>query len=550
MFYNIYVATGITSQGRSAISASIMLFEGLLSNNVKFGSLNEIITFIDNVRTEPRITKDIFVLDREVSLAEAYCKIMGTCGYNWIPTKKEANLVWDIVSRLTPQDWNRLYYKNNMFAFFENTKMSNLLMTALCKLKVPFLNPNKPPKEIKGDLETIIALVKEYVYYEYQIIDKLDRVESMIRDVVLVTDTDSCIISLEPWYQFVLEKTKGIEMNIKHEIIDIVEYLEADEFGDRELLNIVERVDYTYDYDFYDEKLIQRERMINPVQVIPQDGLRHSIINIMSYCISQLILDYMHKYTMNHNSAAPDRKCLLIMKNEYLFKSILLTEGKKNYASIQEVEEGNLVPKNKSLAISGLPIDKIGIPKSTSKALKKIMYEDILNTEEINQIDILKKIAILERKIFTSIENGETEYHKPARIKSIGTYDNPMRIQGIKASVAYNCLRDHDQEAIDLDKRNSILIIKVNISKKTIESLRNTDPDKFAQMEKLLETKEFKGVVEAVAIPYNASIPKWLVEFIDYKTIIHNNLNSFPLESIGISRLNNSSITYTNILEL
>jgi hypothetical protein len=372
MFYNIYVATAITSQGRSAISASIMLFEGLLANNVKFGSLNEIITFIDNVRTEQRTFDDADILDGQISLAECYCKVMGTCGYNWIPDKKEANLVWDIMSRLTPQDLNRLYYKNNMFEFCDNRLISDLIITILCKLKVPFLNPNKPPKEIKGELEILIGYIKEYVYYGYQIIDKLDRVETMIRDVVLVTDTDSCIISLEPWYRFVLEKTKGVPMSIKQEIIDIIDYLEEDSFGDRALLPIVERLEPSYDYDFYNEKLIEQQRLINPVQVIPQDGLRHSIINIMSYCISQLILDYMYKYTINHNSAAPNRKCLLIMKNEYLFKTILLTGGKKNYATIQEVQEGNIVPKNASLAISGLPIDKIGIPESTSKELKKI----------------------------------------------------------------------------------------------------------------------------------------------------------------------------------
>lgn len=550
MFYNIYVATGITAQGRSAISASIMLFEGLLANNVKFGSLNEIITFIDNVRNENRECDSRMVLDRPISLSEAYCKVMGTCGYNWIPDEKDANMIWDIVSRLQPEDWTRLYYKNNMFAFCDNNLISNLLIRILCKLKMPFLNPNKPPKEIKGDLEILIAYMKEYVYYEYQIIDKLDRVETMIREVVLVTDTDSCIISLEPWYQFLLEKTKGVPMEIKQELIDVVSYLEMDEFGDRETLDVVERVDHSYDYDFYDEKIIQRDRMISPVQVIPQDGLRHSIINIMSYCISQLILDYMYKYTINHNSAAPNRKCLLIMKNEYLFKSILLTDGMKNYAAIQEVQEGHLVPKDASLAIAGLQIDKIGIPSSTAKALKKILYEDILNTDNINQIEILKKMAILERNIFTSLEKGETKYYKPARIKSFSHYDDPFRIQGIKASVAYNVLKDPNEEAIDLEKRNTITIIKVNINKKNVEKLVSKNPEKYKQICELLDTKEFKGSVSAIAIPYNANVPEWLVDFIDYNDIVYDNLGSFPLESIGITKLNNSNIIYSNILEL
>jgi len=426
-----------------------------------------------------------------------------------------------------------------------------MILTMLSKLTLPFLDPNKPPKEIEDELHVFIDYIKEFVYYGYQIIDKLERVETMPRDVVLVVDTDSCIVSLEPWYRFILEKTKGIDMLVKHELLDVVDYRKEDEFGERELPTIVDRIDYAYDYDFYNEEIIKKERLVNPIHVIPQDGLRHSIINIMSYAISKLILDYMHKYTIMHQSAADNRKCLLIMKNEFLFKSILLTDGKKNYATIQEVQEGHIVPKKESLAISGLTLDKVGIAKSTSKELKRIIYEDILDSQEgVNQIDVLRNLAILERKIFDSIQNGETKYHKPARIKPISVYAMPMRIQGVKASVAYNALRNKGEEAIDLEKRNSILIIKVSIDKKAIGFLENEDNDKFKKMTALLESKEYKGSITAIAIPYGADIPKWVIKFIDTTTIIHDNLSSFPIEPLGISTLNNSSIPYTNILQL
>ena len=47
-------------------------------------------------------------------------------------------------------------------------------------------------------------------------IDKLPRVYEMQRDIVLITDTDSCIISLDEWYRFVLKYTIGIPMKIKY----------------------------------------------------------------------------------------------------------------------------------------------------------------------------------------------------------------------------------------------------------------------------------------------------------------------------------------------
>ena len=80
MFYNIYVAEAITRQGKSYISCSIMLFESLLSNNIGFNNLNEIITFIHNIKSEKndRQYQDNNVLDRDITKAECFYKVMNT----------------------------------------------------------------------------------------------------------------------------------------------------------------------------------------------------------------------------------------------------------------------------------------------------------------------------------------------------------------------------------------------------------------------------------------------------------------------------------------
>ena len=72
MFYNIHVSASITAVGRSLISSATMFFEMFLSNNVKFCSLDEIITFINNVITEKdrRIYSDRDILDENISREE------------------------------------------------------------------------------------------------------------------------------------------------------------------------------------------------------------------------------------------------------------------------------------------------------------------------------------------------------------------------------------------------------------------------------------------------------------------------------------------------
>ena len=101
IFYNIYVASSITRQGRSSISASLMLFESLLANNAKFGSFDEIMVFIDNVITETPIRKynDNEVLNSNIPVELVFNKLILTCGYNcYMPSLEEANLLWDILN--------------------------------------------------------------------------------------------------------------------------------------------------------------------------------------------------------------------------------------------------------------------------------------------------------------------------------------------------------------------------------------------------------------------------------------------------------------------
>ena len=76
-------------------------------------------------------------------------------------------------------------------------------------------------------------------------------------------------------------------------------------------------------------------------------------------------------------------------------------------------------------------------------------------------------------------------------------------------------------------------------------------PDIYEKMYKLLQTNEFKDKgITSIAIPYDAEIPDWITPFIDYTQIIQDNLASFPLDSIGITRMGNKNTTYSNILTL
>lgn len=568
IFYNLHVAASITYQGRSYISAAIMFFEAFLSNNVKFASLNEVITFIDNVRMEKpkRHYNDKDILDRDIDPLEVLNKLILTCGdfrkgkIKWVPDQRDLDIIWEQICNLPQEDLNRIYYKNNLYSFLDNTSMTKALLYILKSMKEPYLDPNIVPDNIKVEMETFCDLLREYVFYDHQIIDRIDRNTNMIKNVSLISDTDSTIVSYDAFYRYTLQKIKqsGIELEVSKYYIDGISYMEDDENGNPTYRGVYYDED-EYDYDFYNEKVVEMERLIHPIEIIPQDNLRYSIINIIGHCCSILCNEYIESHTKMGNSYDKSRKTMMYLKNEFTFKRALLTDAKKNYAAIQTVQEGNLVPDDNmnDLAITGLAIKKSTLPKQTRDELQKILYEDILKPEYIDQVALIKHLAIFENKVFQSLRNGEKDYYKPLSIKAISRYDDPLSIQGIKASLIWNEIRDKELPAIDLDSTNNIDIVKTNITPSTIESIKDDFPDEYERLKALLEgrldkdlSKVLKGSITSVAVPRDVKTPEWLTHLINYTVIANDNIKNFPIESVGIMRMNKDNVNYSNILKL
>lgn len=572
LLYNSNVATSVTSQGRAMVSSMSLHFEMFLANNVKFGSLDEVIEFINHVKKEYRNRKydDNVILNHIPSKEECFAKIILSCGFRWVPNEREMDIIWKVINNLTRQDITRLYYKNNLYEFMSNEYVFNIIRTILHKLQKPFYTSAEVPEEIKDDLIYLKDLAMEYVYYRYMFIDRINRCDNMIKSVTMVSDTDSTIISLDAWYRFVVNKVNGDSLRIANYTPNPIIFYKKDEDGnwdDKLYTSPVSFEPKKLDYNFETDEIIEMERTNNPETICPNDNVRYSIISIITYILDNTVNDYMVKACENNFSVkepyhAPS-ECKIFAKNEFLFKRLMMTQVKKNYASLIEVQEGNIVPPESQLDVKGIEaMTKSSKALSTRKALKKILLDDVLNAPVIDQLRFIKDMAILEKQIVNSVKSGSKEFYKPVTIKSKSAYDDPMRIQGIKASIAWNMIRSSDLEAINLDERNAIDIVKVNIDRTTVEKIKDKYPEIYTNILTALDEECFKTYVNtakgkklakneivAVAIPLEQSLPDWLEEFIDYTSIINDNIGGFPYESIGIQRLNKDT-NYTNIVQL
>lgn len=316
LLYNSNVASSITSQGRSAVSTMTLHFEMILNNNVKFGSLNEVVEFINNVvKEEPlRQYDDYDILNHLISPEECFAKLILSCGYRWIPNEEEMDIIWKIVNNLGARDLNRIYYKNNLFEFCSNEKVFNIIKAILHKLEQPLLASTKVPPEVEDDMIYFRSLIMEYVYYRYLFIDRIDRCDNMIKSVTMVSDTDSTIISLDGWYRYVVERVKGEKFKISNE----TDHPEMKE----EPKELTEKV---LDYDFNTDEIIEIEQASKPDKVSKDKNVLYSIINILVFCLDKTVNDYMEKFCSNNHSldGIHHNSCKIWAKTEFLRINIL-----------------------------------------------------------------------------------------------------------------------------------------------------------------------------------------------------------------------------------
>ena len=236
---------------------------------------------------------------------------------------------------------------------------------------------------------------------------------------------------------------------------------------------------------------------------------------------------------------------------EFYFLSALLTPNRRNYADYQAIQEGNIIPESERLAVMGLSINKSVLPKDIKQKMQDILVEEILTADNIDQVNIMKKLIILEKDIFNSIMNKETKYYKPDNIASINSYSkNPYEVNGIVAAMIYNALRDDDMPAINLEERNKIIKVKINVDKKSAGRIKDKYPETYEKLMALFDHPNLGKKVKIIGFPVDVEIPDWVLEFVDYNTIINDNLKNFPLESIGLRRFDNDSVNFSNIINL
>lgn len=494
--YNKYTAPSVTGSGQSLISTTELAFEAFMANNVAFNNINECVTFINNIISEKYVYETSILED--IPIEKVMMRLIDMF-YDYKDSYED--VLYSMLSSLTQEELNKIYYKNNLYEFSKIPKII-IILTHIVNGCDEFKDPNKVPDSIKDYLKDLWSYYEDFVFYNHSPINRIQRLKNDKRKCVITIDTDSNMLNLNPWVEFMFD--------------NIIVPNNLCETRDREQLRFIS-------------------------------------INTMSYVITNMIGGVLGEYTKNAN-IPEEYRSKINMKNEFLFSRMILASKKKKYVSSIRLREGDEIYPEK-IDVKGMEFMKSTATEETKERFKNIVKDRILHSKTINISRVLQDLETVESEIIDSLKNGEKTYLIPKSVKELGAYADPLKEQGIRAIIAWNYL--YPDNSIELPAKVDIVKLTLN-DERELQKLKHKNMDIYNIIEKNILNNPDKKIsskgLPVVAIPRNIDkVPEWMINFIDYDTLAFNVLKKFYpiLESLGLETIKTSKKEYfSNIINL
>lgn len=512
-FFNLYCAVSTTATGQSMISTAMCAFEDFFSDNVKFIDFDDCSRYITNIIKEP------FNGDMSIVEDKRAHEVFERLKNKFIDYKDNYNHpLFSMLLNIDQDNLNRIYYKNNLYEFSRQPKVKKLLFKITDETEL-FLDPNKPPKEVSDDLKLLWSWMEEFVDYNYFAFNRIGRLTCDKRDTVCTIDTDSNMLCMSPWVDFMFD-----------EVIK----------GDRKIMETTKK---NYTYVMNDKEMVfEGDKM-----------LIYKIVNTITYMASQVIGKHLKKFAIKSGipEAYHDR---LHMKSEFLFRRMLLTSTKKRYMSKVMLREGTVFEKLDNKGVDHL---KSECNDFTRDFITALIAREVLEAEgeDISVKNVINGTRELAEQVRSSLERGEKTFLSPKKCKEAAAYKMPFQEQSFRGAYAWNVIYPDMQ----IEFPDTVDIVRLNIYKlEDIKDLEETEPEIYNNIKryifesKLEEVK--KKALTVLAIPKNVEvIPEWCRPYINYDKTVNDNTSKMRalLESLGVQTIETDSTTkrYSNIIQ-
>lgn len=495
-FYNLYCAASTTATGQSLISTAMCTFENFFSDSIKFIDFDDCSVYINNIINEP-CDMNMSLLD-DKKPHEVFERLKN----KFMNFKEEYSyLLFDMLLSIDQDNLNRLYYKNNLYEFSRLPIIRNLLFKITDETS-RFLNPNKLPKESEEDLKLLWDYYRNFVVYNHFAFNRIGRLTCDTRDTVVTIDTDSNMLCLSPWIDFMLDEViKG------------------------------------------DKKILDKG----------SNELVYMFINTICFIATNLIQYHLAKFAET-SGISEKYAWRLNMKNEFLFFRMLLTDTKKRYMSKILLREGEIYEKIDSKGVDHL---KATCNDFTRNFINELIKREVLEntSDNINVKNIINGVQDLAKTVRESLERGEKTFLSPMKAKEAGAYKMPFQEQSFRGAYAWNVIYPD----MEIEMPDTIDIVHLNIPNlEAIEDMKEKYPTEYENIKRYIFNSKLEEVrkkaLMVLGIPKNVDkIPEWCKPYINYDKIVNDNtskMNSL-IKSLGINIIATNSTTnyFSNMID-
>lgn len=503
--YNLYTAASTTGTAQSLISTTAEAIESFLTNNVRFKSIDEVLVFLNQVTSKHDWEFDYTIIPVICSDTVVFDRLWNHFFDESLKTYSAEMMIRMYLHNCDEEELTRIYYRNNLYAFMDTKLMSGLMMQVLSNIgKDGFRNPNNVPKEIVSDMELIWKYLSEFVFHNYAATERINRLVNDKRKSVILIDTDSNMINIEPWVQYLLDK-------------------------------FWPEIDTPLSYD---DKV-------------------YAGVNTIAYFLTQMIRETLRKYCNDANvleRLAPR----INMKNEFYFKKILLANVKKRYSALIKLKEGKELNPPK-LDIKGHDFRKAGVNDDIAVSLISIIQKYIMATDQVNIPMILQNLDLLEMDIRESLKHGSRKYLLRMNCKSELAYKDPYSQGAVLGVILWNTI--YPNRVIDVPDKLDMVYLDIP-KESSLARIDSSFPEVANTIRKYMfhghnSERYTRNGIKYLALPNDGQpIPEWAIPFINVNKIVSRNIGTFDpvLTALGLPEAkgtSNDEIKYfSNILDI